>query len=358
MTVDASTPVSTQTLRQLYAVARDLIEAHNLDAALRRIGQAVQDLLRPDGAFLLIRFEDVDYLAEFDDQGAVQVGADDGPLHQIGRHFLGLREPAVITDATTDARMPPSVAEPLGLHTLLLAPFPPDGPAALFGVFWKTPLADSDTHVVTLTYLADLASAAVANVNAARELQRLVTLRTQQLADVVRQHYEARRISETDPLTGLYNRRGFFDRAEEELRRARKQGTSSVLFFCDVDGLKPVNDKLGHEAGDRYIQDCAEILRECFRSSDVVARLGGDEFAVFANDPLSADLIRKRLDYCIGLFNKISRRPYKVSMSTGVIQCQAGDNYSLSDYLTLADEQMYREKVDAGKQRDKMVVIE
>ncbi|WP_243174790.1 diguanylate cyclase [Desulfofundulus sp. TPOSR] len=88
---------------------------------------------------------------------------------------------------------------------------------------------------------------------------------------------ELRRCSTRDALTGLYNR-AFF---EEELRRLDRGRSFPVsLILCDLDGLKVVNDMLGHEQGDELLRRAARVIASCVRGSDVVARVGGDEFAV------------------------------------------------------------------------------
>ena len=87
-----------------------------------------------------------------------------------------------------------------------------------------------------------------------------------------------------DELTGLHNRRGFNILVDQELKRARRGRQKATFFFADVDGLKQVNDALGHEFGDRAICDAASALRSVFRKSDIVARTGGDEFAILCTD--------------------------------------------------------------------------
>jgi len=83
-----------------------------------------------------------------------------------------------------------------------------------------------------------------------------------------------------DPLTGLFNRRHFLARLEEEAERARRQGAPLTAMMLDVDGFKQVNDRLGHAAGDSVLRAIGDILRRSVRIFDVCARLGGDEFAV------------------------------------------------------------------------------
>lgn len=88
----------------------------------------------------------------------------------------------------------------------------------------------------------------------------------------------------TDELTGLYNRRGFLRIGTQFLDGAKRRGCGAWLLFADIRGLKRINDRFGHVAGDRALRATAELLRRSFRSADVVARLGGDEFTVLAGD--------------------------------------------------------------------------
>ncbi len=95
---------------------------------------------------------------------------------------------------------------------------------------------------------------------------------------------EIQALAISDPLTGLYNRRGFIALAEQQLKLADRTRRGALLFFADLDGMKWINDTLGHEEGDRALVDIASILKETFRLSDIIARIGGDEFAVLVID--------------------------------------------------------------------------
>ena len=89
-------------------------------------------------------------------------------------------------------------------------------------------------------------------------------------------------LSRTDPLTGLSNARGLFDRMDAELARSRRYRQPLALLLVDLDGLKGINDRYGHRAGDEAIRSLADVIRSELRDSDVGARWGGDEFAVLA----------------------------------------------------------------------------
>ncbi|MBK8230775.1 MAG: diguanylate cyclase [Candidatus Eisenbacteria bacterium] len=95
------------------------------------------------------------------------------------------------------------------------------------------------------------------------------------LTEHIRTEEELRSLSLVDALTGLYNRRGFFTLAEQQLKLARRIDGQLQLVFADLDDLKLINDRLGHDEGDRALMDVAAILRTTFRESDTIARLGG-----------------------------------------------------------------------------------
>jgi diguanylate cyclase (GGDEF)-like protein/PAS domain S-box-containing protein len=148
-----------------------------------------------------------------------------------------------------------------------------------------------------------------------------------------------RALAMRDELTGLYNRRGFTALAEQQLRVASRAGRRLVLLFCDVDGLKPVNDKEGHEAGDRLLREAAQVLLDTFRTSDVVARLGGDEFVVLTSDASELDdaSLRRRLEIAL------DDHP-RLSFSIGVAIFDPLAPRPLSALIVEADSAMYGDK--------------
>jgi diguanylate cyclase (GGDEF)-like protein len=108
---------------------------------------------------------------------------------------------------------------------------------------------------------------------------------------------ELRELARLDDLTGALNRRAFFERLDDELRRAERAAAPVTLVLCDLDGFKAVNDAHGHPAGDAALRAFAELLEANVRSSDAVGRVGGDEFALIlvGADAADADGIVGRL---------------------------------------------------------------
>lgn len=156
---------------------------------------------------------------------------------------------------------------------------------------------------------------------------------------------EVRQLSLRDELTGLYNRRGFFLLAQQQLKTAQRTKNKCCLIFADLDGLKKINDTLGHELGDKVIVDAAQILRQTFRDADILARFGGDEFTLFLlGEEIHSQDFKTRLQTNIDFFNQNSQRVYKLSISIGIQPCDINNNCSLEEWIAKADKLMYEHK--------------
>lgn len=155
-----------------------------------------------------------------------------------------------------------------------------------------------------------------------------------------------------DDLTGIYNRRGWFLLAEHELERAHRQGSPRVLFFVDVDGLKQVNDVLGHREGDRAIVDAAAVLSAASRASDLVGRLGGDEFVLLLGDDGQAEAARDRLLDALARHNAGSDAGFELRMSIGAEVWFPEAACTLGELVRRADEQMYTDKTSRPARHD------
>jgi diguanylate cyclase (GGDEF)-like protein len=153
-------------------------------------------------------------------------------------------------------------------------------------------------------------------------------------------------LSFVDELTGLYNRRGFLSQARQQLDAAALVRRPMLLIFVDVDGLKPINDRFGHAAGDQALVEMGAVLKSTFRERDVTARLGGDEFVVLVTDASvvgSADLL-DRLEHRVQALNDRPDRQFALAFSTGVARFDPASPETLESLLSEADGQMYLEK--------------
>jgi diguanylate cyclase (GGDEF)-like protein/PAS domain S-box-containing protein len=157
---------------------------------------------------------------------------------------------------------------------------------------------------------------------------------------------ELRSLAYLDELTGLYNRRGFFKVAEQQLRLNQRNGRGAVLLYLDIDSLRDFNDNIGPHAGDRALLDVVDLLRKCFRDSDLIARTGGDEFAVWAveTDGNRGEILRRRILEGVDLLNEDPDREQLLHLSVGYAFCEPSEQVRVQDLLQRADEEMYRHK--------------
>jgi len=159
-----------------------------------------------------------------------------------------------------------------------------------------------------------------------------------------------RALALVDDLTGLYNRRGFFTLGQQQLKTADRAKMRMALLFADFDGLKQINDALGHSEGDRALSETADVLRETFRESDIIARIGGDEFVVLAieTNGAPAEIIATRLQENLEAINAREGRRYKLSLSMGIAHYDPARPCSIDDLLAQADRAMYEQKRGNG----------
>jgi diguanylate cyclase (GGDEF)-like protein/PAS domain S-box-containing protein len=157
---------------------------------------------------------------------------------------------------------------------------------------------------------------------------------------------QIRVLSFHDQLTGLYNRR-YFEHELERLDNSREHPIA--VISADLDGLKLINDTIGHNEGDRYLQAGAEVLKSSMRSSDVLARVGGDEFALLLprTDRAAAELLVNRIRRKIDAYN-IKQQWLPLSISLGPAVSESAD-YPLEETYRMADNNMYTDKLQQGK---------
>ncbi len=159
----------------------------------------------------------------------------------------------------------------------------------------------------------------------------------------------AREAAATDALTGLYNRRSFQERAGQVLAQARRIKGSVVLIYIDLDDFKPINDRLGHAAGDAMLAEFASRLKDTLRECDVPARIGGDEFVVCCRigEPEDTGLLLERLLPRLTAPMEIEDESIAPVLSLGVALWPQ-DAETLEELMDVADQAMYQAKAQSG----------
>jgi diguanylate cyclase (GGDEF)-like protein len=145
-----------------------------------------------------------------------------------------------------------------------------------------------------------------------------------------------------DELTGLSNRRGFEMLGERLLAAARGFGLPFTVVYADLDNMKPINDRYGHEAGDRALVETAALLESSLRGSDLIARLGGDEFCALlvGAEAEAATVAAGRVDQALERRNAATDEPFALALSLGLAESPAGDETPLWDVVAAADAAM------------------
>jgi diguanylate cyclase (GGDEF)-like protein/PAS domain S-box-containing protein len=175
---------------------------------------------------------------------------------------------------------------------------------------------------------------------------RDITERKAQEAELSRHAEQLHELSLRDELTQLYNRRGFLELAHHQLLLAARARSPLTVFYADLNGMKIINDELGHEMGDRALVAVAQVLSKVFRVADILARLGGDEFAVLAVacDAEGAAIATARVRKLVDEFNEASGERFQLSVSVGASVYDPAAPVDLETLMRRADQQMYEFK--------------
>lgn len=292
----------------------------------------------PESGRLTVRYTAVDAAAR--DQAESRLGHPLRGLH-IGdeilhpKEMLESRQPSFLANiqslfSTTDQQTPPEMMAAalrcLNINDQTRAiHLPMVVKDHAFGALlvWGNDLRESD--IPSFTVFANHVVSALENARLYNEIQKLAIM---------------------DELTGLYNRRGFFTLAMQHINLAQRVKKGLLLIFADIDGMKEINDTLGHGQGDQALIDAAEVLKQTYRSADIIARVGGDEFAILAMTTGKSDTgsLPQRLLDQLKTFNTFHQRPYTLSLSTGMAKWPPGKIVDLDVLLSEADIRMYEEK--------------
>ncbi|MDX2059742.1 MAG: diguanylate cyclase [Gemmatimonadales bacterium] len=171
--------------------------------------------------------------------------------------------------------------------------------------------------------------------------------------EALRRQDEMRQLAETDPLTGLFNRRALRERLEREISRAERSNTVMSCLMLDIDLFKRLNDTYGHELGDRVLVQLADLLRREQRAMDVLARLGGEEFVVVLPETgmRGARICAERILRKVGAATLgTAQHPVQITVSIGIATFPDERVTDTDSLLRLADTNLLRAKAD-GRNR-------
>lgn len=153
-------------------------------------------------------------------------------------------------------------------------------------------------------------------------------------------------VSKSDELTQIYNRRGFLVTVRKTMKEAANRNKCAVIIYADMNNLKLINDKFGHEEGDYALRAVAQILQDALGEEKVLGRFGGDEFAafLFTEDKNYEKLLRDKISEATVSLNEGNDKPYYVSMSVGMSSFVNNEGAVLNDAMVRADVDLYLQK--------------
>lgn len=154
------------------------------------------------------------------------------------------------------------------------------------------------------------------------------------------------KISTIDELTGVKNRRGFLTETQAVISSSINQGQRAILLFADMDNLKVVNDKFGHDDGDFALRTIATALKASLRNDDIIGRIGGDEFVAFAllGGQQSAETIANRIHRKLEIMNSTCDKPYYIEASIGIVDFICDEKADIQNLIKQADDALYENK--------------
>ncbi len=245
---------------------------------------------------------------------------------------LAQNHPLFIDDyPSSDLAMPAFVD--IGLHASLSIPIrQADQIEAVLALSWFKPVTESLSmrQLSLATLFADFIGTAL-------------------YRNKIEQHLN--QLAHSDPLTGLPNRAGFYQMMDRTLLRAQEGERRTALVIIDIDNFKTVNDTLGHEFGDRLLQELSNRLREALSLEDHIARLGGDELAVLVESARTLkdlqDIVRRIAQ---AIFLRIGREGeyVRISGSIGVCEIHPKETRNQNALMCAADSAMYQAKRAGG----------
>lgn len=265
-------------------------------------------------------------------EGPAIAFCDEDRSSKIWRRMSEQNKPVVIEICSQEDDLTVLLTTQPGSQFLLILPLTAQG--RIIGFFTAEALESgvfNDSNIVFASALANEASVALENARLFREVERL---------------------SLTDPLTGLKNRRGFEGNARRSIDIAIRYKHPLSVMMLDIDHFKRVNDTYGHATGDKVLAGIALICRQVMRTTDLIARFGGEEFCfLFPETPAEkafslAERIRTSISAVIF---EADAQSFSVTVSIGISECiSTGD--SLENLLVRSDEALYKAK-NTGRNR-------
>lgn len=206
-------------------------------------------------------------------------------------------------------------------------------------------------------FLANQMGATVKMISLLNANEQIQTKLEESLLQLKQNNIELDNLSKSDTLTGIFNRRGFYSKATELFKSENHTNKYLYVMYADMNNLKIINDRYGHDEGDFSLNKIAVILSEYAKQNGIAARIGGDEFAMiqFLDEPNKGQEIITRITSYFDEFNRTSDKLYNLQISIGCYETIYPTTLSLDEMLEIADQKLYEAKKYRKKEVDKSI---
>ncbi|MGM3309349.1 sensor domain-containing diguanylate cyclase [Anabaena sp. WFMT] len=355
----ATTEYYLRSMEHLLAVVQELCSAHTLEEITKIVLVAVRKLTSSDGATFVLSDNGFSYYVDEDAISPMWKGQRFPMDTTISGWVIRNCQPGIIADVSVDPRSSHYFYENTFIKSMAMVAICTKGGIAAIGAigtYWGQHHQPTHEEVKLLQLLADSTAIAMDNIAIYAELNRQLSDRTTalEIAQITllqetqeRKAIEAeiRRISHTDELTGLHNRRGFYLMAEQQLRLAKRSQIYTSVMFIELSTLEYINEIFGHEFAEDAIVITANLLKRSLRNSDTLGRIEEDQFVVLVQGyQLACEVIEQRMEANIHQFNQTQQLPFPLSVNIGVYPYDSSQTISLDDLVALAHLNIHQRK--------------
>lgn len=345
-----------RSIEDLLILVQNLCLAHSLEEITKIILTAVRKLTNADGSTFVLLDNGFCYYVDENAIHPIWKGQRFPMDTNINGWVILNKQATIIEDVSIDERVSKSVGKDTFVKSMAIFPMGTEQPMGAIGTYWFQEYEPSREQIKLMQLIANSAMVGMKNLHIYSQLERELHDRTIslestkiQLQKEIQKHKameaEIHRLSLTDKLTGLHNRRGFYLLAEQQLRLAKRSQIYTSLMFFELNKIEEIHDSFGEELCEEAILVIARLLKRSFRSSDTLGRIGDYEFAVLMQgNEIIDQQIQERVETNITEFNQSHQLPFTLIVNIGIHSLDTHQNISLEDMITLAHLHIYQKK--------------
>jgi diguanylate cyclase (GGDEF)-like protein len=336
-------------LEKIIDIGREMAENRNLEPLLQYAMQVTIELVNAEYGYLVLVTDNdqLNFRVRLDKNGNLLNEPDEQISHTIFSQVISDREPIITADAIVDPDFQDAESVmSLQLRSVMCVPL--ISRERVLGAIYVENRSETDIFdeesLKPLKYLAGLAAVTIENVQLYEELEIRVTERTKELAAA---NGKLQKLALTDPLTGAFNRRHFFNLADKTLKNSKRYQHDLSIIMIDLDHFKQVNDQFGHTVGDAVLVAFVKILQKNVRDADTVARYGGEEFSILMPET-NLEFAKKTAERLCDLVNNykfsVGDQIVHITISLGIASLETNRNQKADDLVDQADKALYKAK--------------